>query len=135
MRYALVVLLLVLQACSTAPESDERGVRADRTGYWQLVETPLLRIEVVETPNVEFWCKGSFRDATRVRACASRYYSSQPEHNVCTIYIRPLWSKSKSIIDHEKCHCLGYNHDETHSDVWCPVPVETLPYTFTKAPY
>ncbi len=128
MRRGLAALLVLLSACSTAPES---GVSGD---YWKLVDTPLLTIEVVEVGNLEFWCRGVERgyNLTQVRACASRSYSSDPKQNVCVIYVRPVWANTESIINHEKCHCMGYDHDQVWSGVSCPVPVEHLPYTRSK---
>lgn len=124
MRTIAFVLALVLSACSTTPGAND---------YWQRGQDyPLTRIEVVETANIAFWCRDSFRDLNRVRACASKAFSHMPELNVCYVYILPLWKDTKSILEHEFCHCLGYDHDELYSNAECPVPVTHLTYTRSK---
>jgi hypothetical protein len=76
---------------------------------WKLVQSP----EVFIVPTAHPWC----RDKEAV-ACATRH----PLTQTCTIFIAR--SATWWVLDHEHCHCLGFDHPKYHYTTWfeeCPL--------------
>ena len=126
--------MLFLAGCAGAPFNP--------APYWeQRGELSLSKISIVVTDHLEAWCP----TYPFAKACASRDYAS----GTCWVYMRPVYQDSAYMIDHEKCHCLGYDHDipefgfgnisaipgvRSYLDVGpmgpkCPVDTTAMPHT------
>lgn len=72
--------------------------------YWRADSSPATPdITVVVTDHLAAWCP-QFPFA---KGCASRDLAQ----GKCWVYVQPVWKDSADLIEHEKCHCLGYDHE------------------------
>ena len=74
---------------------------------------PQLRVEIVEDPyadkGIESFCGASNPIAYRMGCTVPDF-----KQGICFVYVRSL---HEWLVEHEKMHCAGYDHPDSHAAV------------------
>lgn len=107
-RLTLLASSMVLSACSSTP-------------VWRPSGYTPSSVQMIVTEYVPPGCKNG--------ACAIRHGTGGD----CVIYMQPKFVGRKDVIDHELCHCLGYDHGEEIPGLvvvpTCPVDTGGVKYS------
>jgi hypothetical protein len=125
-KLAVIAVTLILTACASAiPETPE---------YWVKAERPIHKTVEVQVVNRGWalYCKHP-----GALACADPF----EKKDRCMVYINAKATPRAEydwVIDHEKCHCVGYDHPQHmkrgpgYLHQLCPADTHLMPHTFTK---
>jgi len=107
-RAAMLASLVVLSARSSTPVWQPSGYRPSS-------------VQMIVTEYIPPGCKNG--------ACAIRHGANGD----CVIYMEHKLAHRKDVIDHELCHCLGYDHGEEVPGLLvvptCPVDTGGIKYS------
>jgi hypothetical protein len=105
---AALVSSTLLSACSSTP-------------VWRSSAYRPSSVQVVVTPHLPPGCENG--------ACAIRHGAAGD----CMIYMLPKFTGRKDVLDHELCHCLGWDHGKEVPGLLvvptCPVDTGTVKYS------
>lgn len=106
-RFTALASLIVLSACSSTP-------------VWQPSGYKPSSVQLLVTHYLPPGCDNG--------ACAIRHGTSGD----CIIYMLPKLEGRKDVLDHELCHCLGYDHGKEVPGLLvvptCPVDTGRVEY-------
>lgn len=117
-----IIAVLALSACASTDKSFNDV-------YWERnADQPAKQIDVrLVQKGFPLYCTGG------ALACAS------VEKDRCTVYVnaKAVHPYERAwVIDHEKCHCAGYDHPKFmvrgYLGVYCPADTHLMPHTISE---
>ena len=108
-------------ACIAALVSGALVAACNATPVWRSSAYSASSVRMVVTNYVPPGCDNG--------ACAIRHGTAGD----CVIYMLPKFVGRKDVIDHELCHCLGWDHGKEVPGLLlvptCPIDTGRVPYT------